>query len=238
MEEDDTKPAGPVTAKDKTTIDDLRGWIRNDLGDFVEGSEEFDAVLVMLTALFFTDTEEGVEEQIAKLTAVLPERVGKFARRLREADIWASGGTNAENVHAWRNEESGWFALYTDALVAVGRLTTDGETYRLVPSPPPVQSDITRRKYFRSAVLRKLILDAMPKVETAFTAARILSAIKEKPKYEQLDRHQVGRELLRMTKDGLLSVTPRGPLCNLYRSSIGTNGEDPHEAKGNGEHRS
>jgi hypothetical protein len=187
-----------------------------------EGPEEFDALLVMLTALLITNSDEGTEEQMAKLTGVSPERVSEFARRLREAGIWVDGGTDAETVNAWMEEEHGGLALFLDALVAVGRLRRDGATYKKVPPPPPVNPVSFRRASVPTAVVRKLIREAIPKVGTEFTAACILAAIHEVPGNEQLERYHVWRGLIAMTKEGLLSVRHTGRADNFYRLLIGT----------------
>jgi hypothetical protein len=179
MEEDVTKPVGLTTAEHRPTVEDIKGWLRAE--DVAEGSEEFDALVVMLTALLITDSDEGAEEQIAMLTGVSPERVSELARRLREASIWLDGSTDAETVNAWMDEEHGWIARLLDALVAVGRLRRDGETYTPVPPPPPVKPVVFRRASVPSAELRKLVREAIPKVGTEFTAAHILAAIQEVP---------------------------------------------------------
>jgi hypothetical protein len=221
MEEDDTKPVGLLTAGRPTTVEDIKGWLRAKPEDVAEGSEEFDALVVMLTALLITDSDEAAEEQIAMLTGVSPERVSEFAGRLREASIWADGGTDAETVNAWMDEEHGWLALFLDALVAVGRLRRDGATYKPVPPPPPVKPVSFRRASIPSAVMRKLICEAIPRVGTEFTAACILAAIQEVPGNEQLERYHVWRGLTAMTKEGLLSVRHRGRAGNLYRLLLG-----------------
>jgi hypothetical protein len=223
LTEDDTKPVGLIPAEHEPTIEDIKSCLRADLDGLVaEGSEEFDAAVVMLTALLLTNTDEGAEERIATLTGMLPARVGEFARRLREANIWVDGGTNAENGNAWMDEVHGCLAILIDALVAVGRLRRDGDAYARLPSPPSVEPVSFRRTYYRSALLRKLILEAIAKVGPEFTAAHILAAIQKEPGHEQLERQKVGMALQKMTKDGLLSVTRRGPLGNLYQLLLGT----------------
>jgi hypothetical protein len=221
MEEDDTKPVGLITAGRLTTVEDIKGWLRAKPEDVAEGSEEFDALVVMLTALLITNSDEGAEEQMAKLTGVSSERVSEFARRLREAGIWVDGGTDAETVNAWMDEEHGWLALFLDALVAVGRLRRDGATYKPVPPPPSVKPVGFRRAYVPSAIVRKLIREAIPRVGTEFTTACILAVIQEVPGNEQLERYHVSRGLKEMTKEGLLSVRHRGRAGNLYRLLVG-----------------
>jgi hypothetical protein len=77
---------------------------------------------------------------------------------------------------------------------------------------------LARSKYYRSAALRKLILEAIPKVGTEFVVAHVLDVIQQEPGHEELSQRLVGVELHRMTKDGLLSVTRRGRAGNLYRT--------------------
>jgi hypothetical protein len=97
------------------TVDDLRAQIRGWDPALEEDSDEFDAALVMLTALYF-GTGHGTGRKLSEFTGVAYERVCRFQKRLRDAGIWQNGGTVAN----WDDPRSGESAFWTDVSVATG----------------------------------------------------------------------------------------------------------------------
>lgn len=102
-------------ATTRPTADDLKTQIRSWDSPLSEDSDEFEAALVMLAALYI-GTGHGTSRRLTDFTGVPHERTLMFQRRLRAAGIWQDGRTVAD----WNDPRSGEAAFWLDVGVAAG----------------------------------------------------------------------------------------------------------------------
>ena len=73
-------------------IETLTRWIRARDPTVAEGSEDYEAAIMLLAALRFGHKDRG---HLAAFTGVSPSRVHQFAKRLEFAGVWKDDGTTA-----------------------------------------------------------------------------------------------------------------------------------------------
>lgn len=106
------RPAGFVP-----TREELRAGVHKlALDPIEEGSEDFDAALVLLAGGYLGTAKIL---PLSRVTGVHPRKVVEFAGRLRASGVWtASGKTNVE----WFDGEAGQLAFWLDVWIATGVL--------------------------------------------------------------------------------------------------------------------
>src|SRR5262245_10322331 len=114
---------GIVTPKLERVVAEFRNDIQKDEPGLAVKSTRFQAALVSLTAM-----EVGTNNLrlLSRATGVSYPLVLRFARNLREADIWASDG---RIVVEWNpnDEKEASIGFWLDVLIAVGEVKKVGD---------------------------------------------------------------------------------------------------------------